>query len=196
MSDAAFRDKRVEATPLCLLFGQGHQHFLERLADIPRRAAPPPRGRGRNRVTLSAHDALYEALFQPWMRQDPTPAFRWDPDEDVRYALRADDPSSDKSTTQHGANRLAVFGLSAVTVVPVQRGYRIRLEVVGGANSTLGFAFAWPIWSEPASLAAIRGILSHPRLHDGAEPLSHLGIVQVRTSRRISVGKFMNFTRA
>src|SRR5437868_3119486 len=31
MCDAAARDGRIEATPLCLLFGQGHQHFLERL---------------------------------------------------------------------------------------------------------------------------------------------------------------------
>jgi hypothetical protein len=58
---------------------------------------------------------LHEALFEPWTRQDPTPAFRWDPAEDVRYALRADDPSGQKSTTQHGANRLAALGLRGVS---------------------------------------------------------------------------------
>jgi CRISPR-associated endonuclease/helicase Cas3 len=194
MSDAAVRDERIEATPLCLLFGQGHQHFLERLADIPRWTAPLSRGRGKQRVTLSAAEALDEALFQPWTRQDPTPGFRWDPAEDIRYALRADDPSDSKSTTQHGANRLAVFGLPALTAVPVQQGSRVRLEVLGSAHSNRGFAFSWPIWRVPASFAAVRALLSHPDLHKDAQPLSHLGVAQVRISHRIGVGKFMNFT--
>ena len=40
ISDAAIaRDgKKVEPTPLCLMFGQGHQHFLSRLASVPRQA--------------------------------------------------------------------------------------------------------------------------------------------------------------
>jgi hypothetical protein len=196
LSDAAAVNERIEATSLCLLFGQGHQHFLERLADISRRPAPPPRGRGKNQVTLSAAASLYEALFLPWTRQDPTPGFRWDPAEDIRYALRADDPSSDKSTTQHGANRLAVLGLTTLTVVPVQRGNRVRLDVLGGTSVGRAFAFAWPIWREPASLTAIRAMLSHPRLHDAFEPLAHLGVLQTRITRRIGVGKFGNFTRA
>src|SRR5690606_8944645 len=47
MSDAALKDgkeKIVDPTPLCLLFGQGHQHFLGRLAEVPKLTAPPPRG--------------------------------------------------------------------------------------------------------------------------------------------------------
>ncbi len=50
MSDAAIKDDKkepVDPTPLCLLFGQGHQHFLERLAIVPREEAPPPRGKGK-----------------------------------------------------------------------------------------------------------------------------------------------------
>ena len=86
---------------------------------------PPPRGRGAKSVALTAAETLHEALFQPWTRQDATPAFRWDPAEDVRYALRADYPSCNKSTTQHGANRLAALGLAALTAVPVQRGARV-----------------------------------------------------------------------
>jgi hypothetical protein len=99
MCDSAARDGRIEATPLCLLFGQSHQHFLERLASVPRTEAPPSRGRGRSAVSLTAAEAIGEALFALWARQDPTPGFRWDPEEDVRYALRANDPSGEKSTT-------------------------------------------------------------------------------------------------
>jgi hypothetical protein len=195
MCDAAQRDGRIEATPLCLLFGQGHQHFLDRLTTVPRTQAPPPRGRGKNLVSLTAAETIDKALFYPWTRQDPTPGFRWDPDEDVRYALRANDPSGEKSTTQHGANRLAALGLPAFTAAPVQRGVRVRLQVLGGSFDR-DFAIAWPIWREPASLAAIRAMLSHPHLTNDPGKLAHLGIEQVRRARRISVGRFMNFARA
>jgi len=196
MCDAAGKDGKIEATPLCLLFGQGHQHFLDRLATVPRTEAPPPRGRGKKAVQPSAAEILREALFEPWARQDPTPAFRWDPAEDVRYALRADDPSGTKSTTQHGANRLAALGLAVLTVAPAQRGQRVRLQVPGGHFERNRFAFHWPIWSEPTSLASIRALLSHPGLTKGPSALAHLGVQEVRKAHRIDVGKFMNFTPA
>ncbi|MEA2755033.1 MAG: hypothetical protein QOJ54_1322 [Aliidongia sp.] len=196
MCDAAQDEGKIEATPLCLLFGQGHQHFLDRLADVPRMDSPPPRGRGKKAVVVSAAETLQEALFLPWTRSDPTPAFRWDPAEDVRYALQADNPSSDKSLTQHGANRLAALGLPVLTVTPVQRGERVRLQIVGGRYERTGFVFYWPIWRDPASLATIRMLLAHPELSEGPARLAHLGIVEVRQAHRISVGKFMNITWA
>jgi hypothetical protein len=196
MCDAAGKEEKVEATPLCLLFGQGHQHFLDRLAAVPRMEAPPPRGRGKKAVTLTAAETIEEALFKPWERQDPTPAFRWDPAEDVRYALRADDPSGDKSTTQHGANRLAAIGLPVLTASPIQRGDRVRLQVLGGAFEKNEFVFHWPIWKDPATLSGIRTLLTHPGLRKGHSALAHLGVLEVRKARRIGVGKFMNFTRA
>jgi hypothetical protein len=196
MCDAAEKDETIEATPLCLLFGQGHQHFLDRLSDVPRIEAPPQRGRGKKAVILTAAETLHEVLFVPWTRQDPTPAFRWDPAEDVRYALRADDPSGDKSTTQHGANRLAALGLPALTATPTRRGERVRLHVVGGMFERTEFLFSWPIWRDAASLAAIRVLLTHPGLAEGPSALAHLGIVEFRRARRLGVGEFMNFTRA
>lgn len=200
MSDAAIKDDKkepVDPTPLCLLFGQGHQHFLERLASVPREPAPPSRGKGRKAVSLSEAECLAEALFRPWHRNDPTFSFRWDPEEDVRYALMAGDPTDAayKGGTQHGANRLAAVGLAVLTIVPGQRVGRVRPGVIGGAFDSDGFTFAWPIWREPATLAAIRSLLTHQNLRrPGA--LKHLRVHQVMTARRISVGKFMNFTRA
>lgn len=196
MCDAAHKDGKIEATPLCLLFGQGHQHFLDRLASVPKTEEPPARGRGKNAVRVAAADAIREALFEPWRRSDPTPSFRWDPAEDVRYALRADDPSGDKSTTQHGANRLAALGLAMLTVTPEQRGKRVRLQILGGAWERNEFTFSWPIWTLPTSLAGIRVLLGHPDLARDSVRLAHLSVIDVRRSRRISVGKFMNFTRA
>ncbi len=199
MSDAAVKDDReapVDPTALCLLFGQGHQHFLDRLAKVPATPAPPPRGRGRRAVHVTAAECLSEALFHPWHRRDPTFSFRWDPEEDVRYALMAGDPTDTayKPGTQHGANRLAAIGLGLLTLVPEWRAGRVRPAGIGGASDAAGFSFAWPVWREPATLAAVRALLAHPDLRaPGA--LAHLGVDDVMVARRISVGKFMNFTR-
>ena len=184
----------VEATPLCLLFGQGHQHFLERLAAVPNEPAPPPRGKGRKLVQLTASECLAEALFQPWRRQDPTFSFRWDPEEATRYALMFGDPSEAKNRegTQHGANRLAAIGLSVLPAAPEQRSGQVRLGLLGSARRN-GFSFAWPIWRDLISLTALQGLLAHPDLREPAA-LDRLGVDHVREARRISVGKFMNFT--
>lgn len=200
MSNSAIKDDKkepVDPTPLCLLFGQGHQHFLDRLANVPREAAPPPRGRGKKAAVVSASECLGEALFQPWRREDPTFSFRWDPEEDVRYALMAGDPTDAAyaAGTQHGANRLAAIGLATLTLVPEMRAGRVRPSIVGGASGQDGFSFAWPIWREPATLAAIRSLLAHRDLRKPGA-LVHLGVDHVVIARRITVGKFMNFSRA
>jgi hypothetical protein len=200
MTDAAVKDVKgdpIDPTPLCLLFGQGHQHFLDRLAEVPAQPAPPPRGRGKKALAISASDCLAEALFRPWRREDPTFSFRWDPEEDVRYALMAGDPTDAayKPATQHGANRLAAIGLAALTLAPQTRAGRVRPAVIGGAYGGDGFSFAWPIWRPPATLSSVRAMLSHPSLREPAA-LAHLGVEDVMVARRISVGKFMNFSRA
>jgi hypothetical protein len=200
MSDGAIKDGKEEAidpTPLCLLFGQGHQHFLERLVKVPQLASPPPRGRGRDAKSLSASECLTEALFQPWHRHDPTSSFRWDPEEDVRYALMAGDPADNayKPGTQHGGNRLAAVGLAALSLVPETRAGRVRPSVIGGFSSVGRFSFAWPIWRDPATLSAIQALLTHPRLRDPGATLNHLGVDHVLVAQRLSVGKYMNFSR-
>ena len=76
VSDAAIRDrdKKQEAvpTPLCLLLGQGHQHFLERLGSVPQERTPPARGTGRSKVAITEGECLREALFLRWERLDAT----------------------------------------------------------------------------------------------------------------------------
>ena len=199
VSDAAIsRDgKKAERTPLCL--SRGNQHFLSRLASVPRDRTPPERGDGRKKTTVSEVECLAETLFAPWQRPDDTLSFRWDPHEDVRHALRARNPTDAKTKTQHGANRLAAVGLSALTVAPTRRSGDVRLTMVGGAREASGgrFAVRWPIWRDPVSLAGIRALLGHSRLGD-REGLSALGIVEVRRARQISSGsgRYVNFTRA
>jgi hypothetical protein len=203
MCDAAVKDGKgsvdavIDPTPLCLLFGQGHQHFLERLVKVPAEPVPPVRGKGKNAVSISETECLAEALFSRWHRGDPTPSFRWDPEEDVRYALMAGDPTDPafKGGTQHGANRLASVGLATLTLAPRLRAGRVRSTVLGGSFDAEGFSFSWPIWREPASLSTVSALLGHPDLRE-PDGLAHLGVENVFSTRRISVGKFMNFTRA
>jgi len=198
MTDAAIKDEKkemVDPTPLCLLFGQGHQHFLERLREVPADEAPPARRRGHDAIT--AVRCLEECLVEPWHRSDPTSSFRWDPEEDVRYALMAGDPTDNayKGGTQHGANRLAAVGLAALPLAPETRAGRVRPSLPGGAHGRGGFRFTWPIWREPMTLPTIRAMLGHPDLRTPGA-LARLSVDHVMETRRISIGKFMNFTRA
>ena len=201
MTDAAIKkDKKdeIDPTPFCLLSGQGSQYFLERLANVPRKPEPKSQGSGNNAVSISTSECLKQALFQPWRRNDDkTSSFRWDPEDDVRYALMAGDPTDKayKTGTQHGANRLAAIGLGVLTLVPEMRAGRVRPGAIGGTRDKSGFSFAWPIWREPATLDAIRALLAHPGLRE-IDALAHLGVDHVMVAQRISVGKYMNVSRA
>lgn len=197
-SDAAVKDDEdcIQATPLCLLFGQGHQHFLDRLAKVPNLPSPPARGSGKASVDVSPSACIAEAVFKPWQREDPTFSFRWDPHEDVRYSLRFNDPTDAKTKerTQHGANRLAAIGFTAITVAPSTREGRVRLAARGVQANKNGVSLAWPIHRSPASFAALKALLADPRLW--RSELALLGVEEIRRTRRISQGKFMNWTRA
>ena len=201
VSDAAVRERNktteAEPTPFCLMFGQGHQYFLERLSAVPRQRMPD-RGPRRSPLYVSEAECLSDALFSTWARPDANPSFRWDPHEDVRYAHRATDPTDQRTKvrTEHGANRLAAVGLAVLTVVPRRRAGEPRLEVLGGDRGADGsFSFSWPIWQDPISFAAVRALLGHPGLDDTATRAA-LGVIGRRRTRRISTGKFMNFTPA
>jgi hypothetical protein len=201
MSDGASRDDAsVWPTPLCFLFGQGHQHFLARLADIPAGVLPAKLTKVRRPPDLKAPGYVSAALFAPWTRSDPTDGLRWDPAEDRRYALRADDPSGNPAGMQHGANRLAAVGLAAMPgAVVMRRGETRFLNVATSYASDGGIQITWPIWSVPARLAGVRALLAHPALARDALPIGRmagLGVAFAYRARRISVGKFFNVTMA
>ena len=200
-SDIAVKDEVVVPTPFCLLFGQGHQYFLDRFSAVAKQASVPQSDNVLKKTSRTSPGVTMErALFHVWERTDPTPAFRWDPAEDRRYALRSMDPSKDAARTVHGANRLAAIGLPALTTCPTTVASRIRLSTI--AVRRLGgrdIEVTWPIWTRPASLQGIRALLTHPLLSRD-EPdrsrLQALGVYELRRAARISAGKFLNFTRA
>jgi hypothetical protein len=198
-SDAALKDNgTILASPLCAMFGQGHQHFLARLTSVPRGVLPKALAKHRPPPDLNAPAYLAAALFAPWARGDATDGFRWDPAEDRRYALRFKNPSGDAPLTEHGANRLASFGLAALPGAAVMRRRGVRFLTLGaevGADG--GLQISWPIWTTATSLTSIQAMIGHPGLiADNSAGLRHLGVIERRRARRVANGKYMNFTRA
>ena len=119
---------------------------------------------------------------------------------DVRYALRATDPTDykTKATIQHGANRLAAIGLSAITVVPQRRHPGIAPSCGPRWEPR---SRQWGVLLHLADLAGAGQSRRHPQLlgHpdlDDPDIRASLGIVELRRARRISFVRFMNFTRA
>lgn len=184
----------LQAAPLVMLFGQGHQNFLDRIVAVARDIPPSRHVKLKKPPNMRGPAKIAEALFAPWRREDDADAFRWDPKEDQRYALRHGDPSREGAAlTVHGANRLAAIGFLSCSTAPGER----RVTTVGAARDKDTWGFVWPIWSEPLSLAGIEALLTHPLLADGhSADLGLLGVLEVLRARRIPNGKFMNVTRA
>lgn len=181
------------AAPLVMMFGQGHQNFLERLLEVPR-GVLPSRHRKLKKLPDFRNPAMIEAaLFSPWMRSDDADGFRWDPEDDQRYALRHGDPSREGAAlTVHGANRLAAIGFLSFACAP-----GARFMARGSGRDDDGVYFVWPVWRQPFARRSIESLLSHADLIGGRlERLSPLGIAEIYRARRIANGKYMNVSRA
>jgi hypothetical protein len=175
-SDAVITNgKGVATNPLVTMAGQGHQHFLERLTAIA--------------ATEDRPEQIAAALFAPWKRADNTPSLRWDYADDRRYALRADDPSGNKQTTEHGAHRLAILGLLSYQSVPQvdERWGRVSLATGGWSRERRATIATWPLWERPARLGAIEAMLDSPSFSRGVT-----GTVR---AQRVAVGKFRTIGR-
>lgn len=201
LSDGAARDDgRIWPTPFCFVLGQGHQHFLERLADVPNGKLPSALSKLRKPPNLNAPGLIEDTLFSAWTRVEATASFRWDPAEDRRYALRAVDPSGDPPKTQHGANRLAAVGLPALQGAAILRRGEMRFLNSGTAYGAEGrIEVSWPIWSRPARLSGLRALLARAELSEenpSRTILATLGIAGLWRAERISVGKYFNITQA
>lgn len=181
-------NKTLVATPFCFMFGQGHQHFLQRL-----RGVQEARERGEE-----AARAIGASLFASWKRDGKGGGFRWDPAEDRRYALRASNPSKEGTVVEEGANLLAAIALPTFPVFSVRRSTVWRLLTPTTRYAADGsIEFSWPLWSRPASSAAIRALLTHPELSADTPQLDRLPDVHaVWRARRISVGKYFSATVA
>lgn len=133
---------------------------------------------------------------------DDGSSFRWDPDDDRRYALLADDPtaSGNKPKTIWGANRLA---FEALRLFPCARA-RTAAATVGWRRDGGSEVWRWPLWSCNLSPDVISSVLASGDIwRDEPESRRRLrarGVFAVFQTRRITVGKApnqkLNFTPA
>jgi hypothetical protein len=179
-SEAYAEGDLIGDTGLRTMSGAGHQHFLEFMREVLR--------------TTNA-DHIRSALFAPWTYGDPRPSMRWDPQDDRRYALRASDPAGGQSpiATVRGANVLAIEALPCFPTAPINREVRTR----GFCSGRWGVTFCWPIWDTPIAIECLQSLLGHAEIVEERprqEVLRPLGVIEVFHSRRLTVGRFRNFT--
>ncbi len=184
----------LSPAPLVMMGGQGHQNFLERLVDVPSGKLPNRLRKLKSPPNMCEPRQIAEALFQPWRRDDDADGFRWDPEDDQRYALRYGDPSLvGAAPTVIGANRLAAIGFLTFSTAPTER----QMSAVGAMRENREWFFVWPIWLPRLSRAGIQALLNHPALLRGDRGnLRLLGVAEIFRARRVANGKFMNVARA
>jgi len=163
---------RFEDTAFRTMSGAGHQHFLAFARQIAR---------------LTSRAQIEAALFAPWKYEDERPSMRFDPADDRRYALRADDPARGAPIrTVRAANALAVEGLRFLPVVPADRGARTTLVDLDVRPPGV----RWGIWERPVDRDQVASLLCHPDLVHAP------GVVAVFECHRIQVDRYRAFTPA
>lgn len=176
----------IQDSALRTMAGAGHQHFLETM---------------RNLIVKCQLDHLEKTLFRAWTYDDPTQtlSLRYDPADDVRYALRWRNPSGDParktSGSMIGANRLAIEAIPLFSTAPDSR--RLQTTAFTGFRSHDTFLYL-PIWDAPLQLSTIRSLLASREVlaqPPQSDELRRRGIAAVVLSQRITVGKVRNFSR-
>ena len=171
----------IQDTGLRTMSGAGNQHFLGTMKQLVRET--------------SASDLL-RSLFMPWTYPDRKLGLRWDPHEDRRYALRWANPSlGDGVPTMRGANRLAIEALPLLPTVPTGK----RLETTGFTRNDRTDWFSWPIWGSTIGIDVVRSLLAlagTQRPEPDRPRLYARGVVEIYRSRRITNGKYRNFSPA
>lgn len=177
----------ITDTSFRTMAGAGHQHFIGFMANIL----------GKTEVSH-----LSKALFSPWIYDDPVESLtmRWDPLDDVRYAVRWRNPSGDPVRKRRGsvlgANCLAIMALPLFPTVCSLDG--VMTTGFRGRRASNTF-FTWPIWSRPLSIDSVRSLLSLANLQldvPKSSAFEAIGIEEVFRVQRLTIGKVRNFSQA
>ena len=163
----------------------------------------------RNIVAVTTLGHVRKALFDPWRYDDPLDKLgvRWDPQDDVRYALRARDPSGDpargRAGSVLGANRLAFEALPFFPSFPrrgrlATTGFVVREKNAETQTERQTF-LTWPLWGARLGIDPVRsllasGVLTTPELRD--TDTSGLGVLAVFRCEKIANGDYSNLSPA
>lgn len=180
-------ESRMEATPLALIHGTGHQDFL---------------GSAQELMVQCTADRVRRALLESWSFEDEKYSLRWDPFEDRRYALMAQDPTApgNKPRTVWAANRLGFEALPLFPCVVSEAG----TETLCVRKENGRTFWHWPLWRPFLTLDTVRSLLTLSELtHADAIAVGRLrarGVTAVYRTERIAVGsgtqKYLNLTPA
>ena len=166
--------ERIDDSAFRTMSGTGHQHFL----DFARQIAEQ---------TTAVQ--VMRCLFEQWTYEDPRPSLRFDPVDDRRYALRADNPANASSRapirTERAANAFAFEGLALAPVVPTANGPATTLAFRDGRVIRI----RWPLWERPLGRDAAASLLA-------STPPVGRGVLAVFRARRLTVGKYRSFSPA
>jgi hypothetical protein len=179
-------DGLAEDTAFRTVRGAGHQHFLGIMA---------------NQLLSLTPERLAKTLFAPWAYDDPTEALslRWDPLDDVRYALRWRNPSGDPERKKQGgmigASALAVAGLALHPVHPRQS----ALRTTGFTEINKATTWTWPLWDTPIDVTTTHSLIALAESQEEKpdhRQLAPRGVFRLYRCERFTQGKFRNFTPA
>lgn len=177
---------KIADTAFRTMSGAGHQHFL---------------GTMRTLAEDTTRSHLFTALFSPWAYSDPMKghSLRWDPVDDVRYALQwsepSGDPSRNSSGSMWGAYRLAIEALPLFPAMPQGS----HLHTTGFTEQPGNTRLTWPVWDSCIDVETVRSLLALSVLQAESidhAALDHRGIQMAFRCRRVTQGKFRNFTAA
>jgi hypothetical protein len=166
-------DGKGNTKPTAFHFTAANQQFLDTVERI------------RARVD---RDWSRQALFEGHAERSG-PNLRWDPHADRAYALMAADPNADGTAVNAPLEWLAFRALPLLPVVPIGA----RAQTTGTRGRGDEMRFRWPLWSEPASLAAAGSLVRLDWSREGADRWTS-GVFAVCTSDIHRTGQgFGNF---
>lgn len=185
-------DDNAAVSPLCFPT-VAQVNFVASIRELMGAETPSHRD-GSSRKLGTPQDAIERALLARWARADRPSGLRWDHSEARMHAYQRSAPTDEQPTTEYGAVRLALIGLSCFPVLPSRNSSVMRTPVPGGGVVDDGFTLTWPIWRHSMSLPAIRRLIAHPL----ATPADRgrLGVAAQMRAARVTQGKYIAFTRA
>jgi len=139
-------------------------------------------------------EQVREAIFGPWLYADKGPTLRYDPIDDRRGALRAENPSDVDILSVRAANALASEALRFFPCAPAA-----RLATTGFSADGREVYFTWPIWSVSMVPEVLRSLLNLAELAEelpNHKQLRAMGVAEVFRTFRVKNRRYRNFTPA
>jgi hypothetical protein len=152
---------------------------------------------GKRIIDETKNDDLKSTLTDSWRYEDEGCALRWDPAEYHGYAMQWTNPSSEKTVSVRGGNRLALAAMPLLPTIPYKRQVA---TVAFGTPGDRTECFTWPLWSIPCCIDVVKSLLVMTSLQDeqpSQYDLKMKGIDSVYRCKRIMTSTYYrNFTPA